>query len=367
MPSLSRLSAASAAVLFAVAGLAAQPEPGTKGPPAPSRAPTPIPVGEKGPPRPEAAPREPEATFDLDFKGGTIAEYVALLRAMPGVRVNVALAEEAEGLPLGQVVLKQATFDSAIQAVETARLVSGGETTHARLQHQNGMFLVNVSKTANQNQTGGNPFERTSEIAVFNLSGASAPTVPAEVVLSAVEAAVKMVARPGEEPRISYHKESGLLLVMGNDRVQDAVRSVYRSVGERREATATKAMIDGSKELFALLNATDMSVAIARVKELLDTRQSAEHARALWATGEAKLMTQVKMGEEEITRLHQRLEKMEDKLQISEASARDIAANLKKHNSDLADANGKLSEELNQTREALKQAQAKLQESGTKR
>lgn len=355
MPTLTRLSALSAAALLAFAGLAAQPQPGTKGPPSPSAQPAPTPVGEKGPALEKFGEKSPEgARFDLEFKGGTIAEYLQLLRGMPGARVNVALAEEAEGLPLGQIVLKQATFESAIQAVETARMVQDGQTIAARLQQQNGMFLVNVSKTVNQSA---NPFERPSEMQVFNLSGASAPTTPAEVVLSAVEAAVRLVARPGEEPKISYHKESGLLFVMGSDRVQDAVRNVYRSIGERREATATKATLDGCRELCTLLSAPDLAAAITKVRELLQGREAADHARILAATSEAKLATQAQMAQEEIVRLRERLDKTEDEIRKSEAVARQMSEQMRKHNEDLGAANQKLADELKRAQDALRAAE----------
>ncbi|GJQ31097.1 MAG: hypothetical protein HBSAPP03_29810 [Phycisphaerae bacterium] len=192
-------------------------------------------------PSPAITTESPGPILTVDFQGGTVAEYVAALRAATGKEpVNVILSREAAAVTLAGISLRSVSLDVAIQAVEPAAGAAQGRFAIRRItplarSASGGAPVYSVDYKANEPplpisgrttpSTGMTPMS-SEELAVFSLRDVTEGdgAVRTETVLTAVQAALELsAAADASPPELKYHQDSGLLIVRGSNRQRSAV------------------------------------------------------------------------------------------------------------------------------------------------
>lgn len=353
-----RLSVVCAASILALAGAAAQPSPQI---PSPGQPPVgaPRPPVKRAPAAEVGAAGEPAAAsipkFDLEFEGGPVESYAAMLRRVAGPAANIVVSTEAESLPLGRVSLKSVTVADAVQVIETARRIDGYVQSTARVEQRGGVFLINVSR-GSTGTMGGPPTSSGSGVTVFNITGAGGPTTPPEVTLSAVEAAVRLIETPGDKTQISYHKESGLLFVVGGPLAQDSVRNVIQSIGASRSAQQQKGELEAVRTIVSVLGVADAASAVERVRELLGAKKAAEDMRVEAVAAQAGREAMMNAMSREMDDLRKR---MADQALAARKAEEDARLRMDEARTKLLDANRALLTELDELRSKLHAAENK--------
>lgn len=162
----------------------------------------------------------PPNRFDLEFPGGTLAEYVAAIRGR-NPAANIVLTGEFTVAAAPQVSLKSVTTEAAIGLLTSGAQDAPGMTywVHSRKVDNAGSpepVLVIEVRTVNRDAR--RPPQAPSESAVVSLahllrSGGGKP-LRVEDVLSAVEAASSMIGT--DPPTIRFHAETKLLIFRGS-------------------------------------------------------------------------------------------------------------------------------------------------------
>jgi len=178
--------------------------------------------------------------FSVQFPGGTVEEYVAAVQAAAkGQAVNVLVPEEASRVVLPRISLRDVNVGTALEAIRWA-FPEGSE-------HRFGVEPFGENRQAyafryQRTRGAASPFPPgqpqmqmvgpAATVAVYSLRDLTNPPqteegriepVSAEILLTAVEAALNLAARGEDGPELRYHEESGLLIVKGQ---QDQVQTV---------------------------------------------------------------------------------------------------------------------------------------------
>ena len=223
-------------------------------------APGQAPPGLPGRAPPQVATSPPEAsTLSVDFKGGTIAEYIDVLsKAAPDL--NVVIRPETKEMSMPPVSLKGVVHGTALQLIP-ALADSGSEITVTPVRGGAGseVFVIGVQPQRFQGAmpmgtsapmmappppstvrgTGGMP-RRSSQVQsgklvrVFSLKALTAGTdaLKPETVLTAIDTALGLQKEDGgaEAASLKLHAESGLLVVHGDPAQIDAVEQVLSTM-----------------------------------------------------------------------------------------------------------------------------------------
>jgi len=184
--------------------------------------------------KPIAKPQAPEQTISIEFRGGSLADYVAAVRAA-GDSVNILLSPLASEVHLPSLVLKNVAVESALDAVtDIVRSDLGINVRRHRGNTGSPVYSVGVRQRPRQpSQTTQGSSSRVVE--VFSMSTltdelADVPkgpglTVKPETILSAIETGLG-ISQEKEKAVIRFHADSGLLFVQGSRAQQDIVRGV---------------------------------------------------------------------------------------------------------------------------------------------
>lgn len=182
-------------------------------------------------PAPQGPPPE---RFDLEFAGGTVADYAAAIRAAHP-DANIVVAPEIADIELQPVSLKQVTTAAAISLVQ--REIGTVESGLTWLQVQDIKNLGAPEPVFSV--TGRFQAAQSAHTAVISLADVISRTAPAgirvEDILSAIEAATAMTAPP---PKIRFHAETKLLLLHGSKNQVEALHSTITALLETADATA---------------------------------------------------------------------------------------------------------------------------------
>lgn len=177
------------------------------------------------------------AVIDLDFRGGTLAEFVAAVRgAQP--RANIILAESVAAVRLPTVQLRGAGIE---QALEAATLAAAGDkrvmvSTH-RGNGTGGEFVFVVTAQPEPTSIGPAGQGRGGEkmLRVFSLARLTDQqpndppntAVKATTILTAIESGMTGLM---DVPTLRYHEDSGLLFVQGSGQQIAVVQEVLQSI-----------------------------------------------------------------------------------------------------------------------------------------
>lgn len=140
----------------------------------------------------------------LNFKGGTVAEYLAALKqAAP--RANVVFTAEVGGVPMPPVELRGANWHTAVQLVDEHTAWVDGVQTMVQVKRVPGdpmIYRVSVHRSP--------PRVEAVRSRVWTVR-ALLDQVKAPDLLSAIEAALAM-QQSETEPRVAFHEATGLII-----------------------------------------------------------------------------------------------------------------------------------------------------------
>lgn len=161
-------------------------------------------------------------TFSVDFAGGSIAEFLnAVERARGGKAVNVVVTE-SDGIVVDPLKLTNVNVESAMEALQYAARTAGGQPVGVGdFGGKEGEKVYALRSMAGPRALGS---PSRSDTSVLSLNGVTKPEwakggpegLPVETVLTAVETAISMAGREGQNPpTMRFHRESGLLILKG--------------------------------------------------------------------------------------------------------------------------------------------------------
>lgn len=173
---------------------------------------------------------------NIEFKGGTLSEFVALLTQTTDPRINLAVAPEILKARIPELTLRKITVPNALLAALTA---ADDPAKHFWIV-ETGEGLNPLYRISSRNGPQSPRPQAESSLQVFPLKEwAGTP----EITLSAVESAVSLLGG-SEPPKVAFHKDSGLLMVSGTAATIDTVKKVLDGLEER--ANAAKVQLDRS-------------------------------------------------------------------------------------------------------------------------
>lgn len=190
------------------------------------------------PPRvgsPAVSPEEQPAVT-LDFPGGTVQEFVDLLKASTTLPVNVMMSPDASRLRLGPVRLERCPIWIALGTIEYATEDSSlsGQVSVSPITDSSGGPPLNFAVKYRQPTAGpprvfAGPMDyvdtsATDLVGTYSISQIvraptdlpSAPTLTIEQLTQALDAVLRLTPTGKQPPSILVHSESGLLVVQGN-------------------------------------------------------------------------------------------------------------------------------------------------------
>jgi hypothetical protein len=237
--SIQRLKMAGLVLMMAASPLAAVQ------PPAPTQGSTAVRAAEPG-----DRGQEGEGALSVQFRGGTLAEYVlAVEQAWRGAEpVNIVVSGPADQVRLEPIVVRQVDIATALQlAVNMSRTQffdrSERPEFHVQYEQLSGAFAA-------VHHVRVNVYHRTSvsrakqETEVFSLRDLLQAEMPAQTVLSAVEAAL-LADEEAAEPALRFHEASSLLIVRGTMPQQ---ATVHRIMAELKRSAAQDASAKRRRE-----------------------------------------------------------------------------------------------------------------------
>jgi hypothetical protein len=186
-------------------------------------------------PAPEPGPR-----ISFVFKGGTVKEYLATLRAVApkDAPVNVVVTSDVEDEKLPAVEMTNTSVYSAVAALSVL-LPRPEFDVNVKVLAQYGpqdpeatAYGVEVSRRFTPPNKAIQSLRVYSVRDVLNADGAdSSERVSAETLLTAVKTALGEVPFAEDAPAdVKFHPESALLIVRGSDYALDVVKQVVKEI-----------------------------------------------------------------------------------------------------------------------------------------
>ncbi len=217
-------------------------------------------------PVPQPAPKALEPTFNVDFPGGTVREYIELVRRESakggGAPANITVTEAAAQFRVPRVQLTSVTAGGAVGFL--SRGDNGGESrlymesTGGDREHQ--VFSIFVQRLGPLTLTPKPSLLVVSLSDLMNAKG-SAPEQQdkqLQTILSAVETALKIGAVESDSAaQLTVHRESGMLLVRGSE----AERAIAGDVLTKLRASMLSDEGNWHTKQFELLNVESREIA----------------------------------------------------------------------------------------------------------
>jgi hypothetical protein len=238
------------------------------------------------PPEPGAAP-----TVSVEFAGGTVAEYVAALRKAAGPSpVNIVVSEAAAQVRLAPVSLKSASVWNAVHVIQAA--AGGSALGHWQVgpafegaptaESLSGTPVFAVNFYPREGPAGAGRFLEVFSIQSIIEGEGATP----EVLLTAVETALKLEGDGASRAEVKFHKDSGLLLVRGTKQdvraVEQVVERVRHDMDRRSKDSARSRQIDIQRQAEARHARIRVEMADAELKR---AERDFEEARQLHQAG----------------------------------------------------------------------------------
>ncbi|HEX2836676.1 MAG TPA: hypothetical protein VHN77_00965 [Phycisphaerales bacterium] len=188
------------------------------------------------------APEEP-VIADVDFRGGTIRQYIEYLRSVaPNNAVNVVTEDEVGQATVPAIRLKGVTVGQAVDVLET---ISGdGREIETRTALTTGstamVYSLRYSRVHQPPPQSPISVFQVNDI-IDNQNGAPGG-MPVNTLLTALEQAMVMVG--GEPPEVKFHPDSGLLLMKGGRQQMETASELLVNL---RDTTGRASGLGGGK------------------------------------------------------------------------------------------------------------------------
>jgi len=206
--------------------------------------------------RPVVPASDANPVLDLDFKGGSVTEYLEAVQAASG-QYRVVAMPGLEAFTMPAVKLTNVTLGAAVSAVTQARVPDSSVKSFVGLNYQDGVYTVYGQIERNSREA------QSSH--VWQLGSLIESGLKAEDILSAVEASVSLLDSPCV---VKYHEGTRLLLANCTSEQGNAVNNVLARLEETVQRRGLGASGPQQAELEALEQSRD-SLA-SRVRELED-------------------------------------------------------------------------------------------------
>lgn len=183
------------------------------------------------------APGKQSGTVTLKFPGGTVRDYVEMVRKNAvDVVVNVSFTDSVDQLEMPAIEFTGVFVGTALDAVSKMVAPHAEQFVHVnQLRGGSGitgetLYILGLES----NGPGATPPRKMIVLSLNNLIGSPwAPrgseegAIPAATILTAIETAARAAPGDGVAPDIRYHKESGMLLVQGTRNQLEVVQQVF--------------------------------------------------------------------------------------------------------------------------------------------
>lgn len=198
-------------------------------------------------PEPTPQPWVQEPLISIDFPGGTLRECIEAIReAAAPEPVNIFLPSDSEyaDLPVPPFRLRDVTIGAALDAVSGMPIQQGDSFIHLNVGKRapgagRTIYSISVSRRTHMSRSDAAArLREPSQVLVLQTASLTRPlpgdpseaAIPAETVLSAIEAAVEVAAGADSGTEIRYHEASGLVLLSGPERALQAARAAVREI-----------------------------------------------------------------------------------------------------------------------------------------
>ncbi|MEW6744763.1 MAG: hypothetical protein AB1486_18575 [Planctomycetota bacterium] len=165
--------------------------------------------------------------IDVDFKGGTLGEFVEAIARQSGVTPNVIVSEEAVQVVLPPIKLRGV---AVVDLLMSLQFVSTGPRLGV-LQKSSDIVALLIDKPRNPRLS-----------SVFDVKPVLGESVRIDDIVTAITTAWKMLS-PSHTGELKYHPETHLLIAVGAQDELGIVRNVLAELSNRadREAASQKA------------------------------------------------------------------------------------------------------------------------------
>jgi hypothetical protein len=218
----------------------------------------------------------------LSFPGGTLEELAGRLRSLTKPPASIVVAPSLAGLNIGPISVADVTVDTALRAaVVTASPARAAVVSIIRGEHGSALYSVEP------NQAAQSPFAASekSTLQVFSLDRTG---VENDVALSAIKAALDLLADP-EEVKISFHKDSSLVMLHGSQRQIETVRMVLTTLEQSGASRANLSVAKSAASVLKALEIPSPEAAPERLAEIQARLKAVEQLRAETASIRAEL------------------------------------------------------------------------------
>ena len=188
------------------------------------------------------------SSIDLKFKGGTVGQYVDALRKTSG-GANIVVMPDVADVLLGPIELKQADFYASVMLLDDHEHSTASRITHLKVEQQpsiteagQDIFVVTgIIRDLVKEQPA------VSRVFIVSQLLNADPPIPAEDVLSAVEAAMELTKGILPAADIFFHKETSLIIARGHPEQMNTIDSVVGQLWEGIRWREQQAMQEDTK------------------------------------------------------------------------------------------------------------------------
>lgn len=160
--------------------------------------------------------------FDIDFPGGTLTDYFALIRKAPNAANVIVLSEELKTMPVPPIRAERVSVDAAIQLVASLPLAKQDEDFRLRLNPSNPtqpgeqrIWVLSIDRPARQARPA-RPLPAVST-GLYDLSLFKERPEAVAALLEAIGVGIELGNSEGRERTFAMklHERSGLLFARG--------------------------------------------------------------------------------------------------------------------------------------------------------
>jgi hypothetical protein len=188
---------------------------------------------------------------DVDFKGGTISDFLRAIQDQSGVTPNVIVSKEAASLGLPAISLRSVEISSVVMALEDLNTVDG--------------CLIEVSSSTGDIMTIGAIRQRPRDpnmSRAFNIEKKLAQgAFKVDDLVTSIETALDMQTE-NPSTQLKYHQETGLLIAAGPREEINTVENILYTLMEDEASSARKETADALRK-----EITDLKEAVKALRE----------------------------------------------------------------------------------------------------
>lgn len=230
----------------------------------------------------QAPASEPELV-NIDFAGGTLAEFVSAMReAVAPSQVNVILRGGAEAIEVPSVSLRNVTTESVFEAIcppERARIdyvrnlgapifvIEGKSVVYTPVRD------AETTRALGRMLYGDAVQARPPALRIYSVKDITSGNIPLQAIMDAVKTALA-VQREEPQPELLFHEDSGVLIVRGTDSQHVVVGELLKTLERDAERARVNAEREASVSLVTQERIRGMQAEIEQTQLELDLKRA---------------------------------------------------------------------------------------------